>query len=167
MTRAYWRSRSIRRDEATVRAVRGGVSFRRESALRLDAWSIAFVLKSTVLVARLFLASLVAHNTLIRARPLSRLRHALLSAMLSALILLAFEIILFRHFLSSGRDLNSHWAAMFRSSIAVGVHSYFREVAALASDVGKIGGTDLITWKTGVIACLTSKLSQPSGRLLH
>jgi len=112
MTRAYWRSRSIRRDEATVRAVRGGVSFRRESGLRLDAWSIAFVLKRTFLVARLFLASLVAHNTLIRARPLSRLRHTLLSAMLSALILLAFEIILFRHFLSSGRDLNYHWAAI-------------------------------------------------------
>ena len=73
---------------------------------------IAFVLPRNVerafLVARLFLASLVAHNTLIRARPLSRLRHALLSAMLSALILLAFEIILFRHFLSSGCDLNYH-----------------------------------------------------------
>jgi hypothetical protein len=51
------------------------------------------------LVARLFLSAFIANNALVRGRPLRGLWHTLLPAMLSALILHAFEIVFFRHLL--------------------------------------------------------------------
>jgi len=74
----------------------------------LIAWRIAALVLaadalSAVLVARLFLASL-AHNALVvSAGSGGRLRHALLSTVLAALILPTFEIVLFRHRLFSLR----------------------------------------------------------------
>ena len=74
----------------------------RESALAIVARRIAaIVLPADVLrpflVARLFLALPVAHDPLIGAGPVDRLQHALLAAVLAALILLAFEIVFLGH----------------------------------------------------------------------
>ena len=54
------------------------------------------------LVARLFLAALIARNPLVGTRPFRGFGHSLLPAMLSTLVLRTFKIVLFRHWLSPG-----------------------------------------------------------------
>jgi hypothetical protein len=87
------RPRSARR--LSPRLVTGGIV-----ALVLPAHMLC-----AFLVARLLLAALVADDSLIGARigpwPLGRLWHALLPAMLAALILRTFQIVFFRHALFS------------------------------------------------------------------
>jgi len=74
----------------------------------LIAWRIAALVLtadalSALLVARLFLASLAHDALIVRAGAVGRLRHTLLPTVLAALILLTFEIVLFRHRLFSLR----------------------------------------------------------------